>query len=114
MVPNRLAYVGVVSKITGDLSPSLCARMTFTPYTRKGSRSGPPCALGKPSGVSSSCSPSLALLEGVEIIEKMVAHFFEIFGDALAGVFFLEFLDDAIDQYRCCLLLQVTQLAGQF
>ena len=57
---------------------------------------------------------ALALLEGVEIIEKMVAHFFEVFGDALAGVFFLEFLDHAIDQHRCCLLLQVTQLAGQF
>ncbi len=57
---------------------------------------------------------ALALLEGVEIVQKMVAHFFEIFGDVWAGVFFLEFLNDAIHQNRRRFLLQVTQLAGQF
>src|SRR5437667_12480373 len=57
---------------------------------------------------------ALALLEGVEIIEKMVSHFFEIFGDVWTGVFFLEFLVDAVHQHRSSFLLQVTQLAGQF
>ncbi len=57
---------------------------------------------------------TLALLEGVEIVEKMVAHFFEIFGDVWTGVFFLEFLDDSIHQDGRSFLLEVAQFAGQF
>src|SRR5882762_551978 len=56
---------------------------------------------------------ALALLKGVEIVEKMVPHFLEIFGNVWAEVFFLEFFDDAIDQHRGRFLLQVAQLAGQ-
>ena len=57
---------------------------------------------------------ALAFLERIEIIEKMMADFFEIFGDVWPGVFFLEFFDDTVDEDGGRFLLKVTQLAGQF
>ena len=57
---------------------------------------------------------AFALLERIEIIEEMVANFFEVFRNTVAGIFFLELFDDAVDQHRGRFLLQVTQFAGQF
>jgi len=41
----------------------------------------------------------------------MVAHFFQIFRDTVAGIFFLELFDDAVYEHGGRFLLQVTQLA---
>src|ERR1039457_463609 len=100
MVPNRFAYVGIVSKITGHFSFSLWARMTFTPYTRKGSRSersgrrAPPSEGGCSSGALRTQGAALgrrlfvfalALLERIQVIENVMANFLEVFGNLLAG-----------------------------
>ena len=41
-------------------------------------------------------------------------HFFKIFGNLRAGIFFLQLLDDAIHQHRSRFLFEVAHLAGQF
>src|SRR5271156_1548666 len=56
---------------------------------------------------------ALAFLEGFEIIENVVAHFFEIFGDLGAGIFFFQFFDDAVHEYGSGFLLEVTHFAGK-
>ena len=56
---------------------------------------------------------AFALLEGIEIIENVVADFFEIFRDLRAGIFFLQLFDHAVHQHRSGFLLQVTHFAGQ-
>ncbi len=43
---------------------------------------------------------AFAFLEGIEVVEDIVAHFFEIFGDLRHGIFFLQLFDEAVDQHR--------------
>ncbi len=57
---------------------------------------------------------AFALLEGFEIVENVVAHFLEIFGNQVAGIFFLQLLDEAVHQHGGRFLLEVAQFAGQF
>ena len=57
---------------------------------------------------------AFAFLERLEIVENVVADFFEIFGDMRDGIFFLQLLDEAIHQHRGGFLLEVAQFAGQF
>src|SRR5207245_7388004 len=44
---------------------------------------------------------------------NVVAYFLQIFGDVGRRIFFLEFLDKAIHQYRSRLLLEVAELARE-
>src|SRR5207245_10893090 len=55
---------------------------------------------------------TLALLEGVEIVEKVVAHFLEVIGDAATGILFLKFVNDNIDQTGSGFLFMLAQLPG--
>ena len=55
-----------------------------------------------------------AFLEGIEIVENVVANLFEIFGNLRAGIFFLELLDHAIHQHRRGFLLEIAHFAGEF
>ena len=57
---------------------------------------------------------ALAFLEGIEIVEDVVADLFEIFGNLRTGVFFLELLDHAIHQHRSGFLLEVVHFAREF
>ena len=57
---------------------------------------------------------SLALLEGVQIIQQMVPHLFEVLRDAGAGIFFLELFDDPIHKHGSGFLFEVAQFACQF
>ena len=86
----------------------------MTPYTRNGSRSdgggfGGPSFGGPPPRLFF----AFAFLERLEIVEDVVADFFEIFGDLRHGVFFLQLLDEAVDQHRGGFLFEVAQFAGQ-
>ncbi len=56
---------------------------------------------------------ALALLERIEVIENVVPHFLEVFGDLGAGVFFLQLLDHSVDQHRSRFLLEVIHFARQ-
>ncbi len=49
----------------------------------------------------------LALFEGIQIVQQVMADFFEIFRHARAGIFFLQFFDDSVDENRSGFLLQV-------
>ena len=57
---------------------------------------------------------TLALLEGLEIVEDVVANFFEILRHLLVRVFFLQLLDHPVHKHRCRFLLEITHLARQF
>ena len=44
----------------------------------------------------------------------MVTHLFQILGHQRAQIFFLEFLDEAVDQYGGRFLFQITEFAREF
>ena len=53
-------------------------------------------------------------LERIEIIEDVMPHLLEVFGNVGGRVFFLELLDKAVHQDRGGLLLEVAEFARQF
>ncbi len=55
-----------------------------------------------------------ALFERAEIVQKMVAYFFQILRDAVAGILFLQLLDDAVNEHGSRFLFQIAEFAGQF
>ena len=57
---------------------------------------------------------ALAFLEGIEIVEDVVADLFEILGNQRAGIFFLQLLDHAVHQHGRGFLLEVAHFAGEF
>ena len=56
---------------------------------------------------------ALAFLEGIEIVEDVVADLFEILGNLRARIFFLELLDHAVHQHGSGFLLEVAHFAGE-
>ena len=57
---------------------------------------------------------AFAFLERIEIVENVVADFFEIFGNLRAGIFFLQLFDHAIDQHGSSFLLEIAHFAREF
>jgi hypothetical protein len=57
---------------------------------------------------------ALAFLERLQIVQDVVPHFFQIFRNRGARIFFLQLFNHAVHQHRSRFLLQVTHFAGQF
>jgi len=91
MVPNRFAYVGVVSKITGEAASSSCAKShVYAIYAERVAilhawRFGE--AIRNIRHRTILRTFAFAFFKRVEIVQQMVAHFFEKFGDAGTGIF---------------------------
>jgi len=105
--------VGIVSKITGLFF--LLAVRQYHVYAIHAERIAIDTlrALASPALRRRLFVLALALLEWIEIIENVMANFFEVFGNLLRIVFFLQFLDHAVHQHGRGFLLEITHLARQ-
>ena len=56
---------------------------------------------------------AFAFLEGIEIVENVVADFFQVFSDRRVRIFFLQLFNHAIHEHGSSFLLQIAHLAGQ-